>query len=58
MSAYFAMGGYGGYIWPAYAVTAAVLLIVWFSSVRTLRAREMDIETAEAASPRRERARK
>ena len=25
LTAYFAMGGYAGFVWPAYAITAAVL---------------------------------
>jgi heme exporter protein D len=43
LGAYFAMGGYAVYVWPAYAVTAAVLgglaLVSWRryrGSVRSL----------------------
>lgn len=31
------MGGYGGFIWPAYAVTAFAILAVSASSLRSLR---------------------
>ena len=37
---FLAMGGYAGYIWPAYAVTAAVLVGLLVGSLRTLRRRE------------------
>jgi heme exporter protein D len=34
------MGGYGGYVWPAFGVTALVLLGLLLASLRSLRARE------------------
>ena len=34
------MGGYGGYVWPAFGVTAVVLLGLLLASLRSLRARE------------------
>jgi heme exporter protein D len=34
------MGGYGGYIWPAFGATALVLLGLLLVSLRSLRARE------------------
>ena len=34
------MGGYGGYVWPAFGATAAVLLGLLLASLRSLRARE------------------
>jgi heme exporter protein D len=55
MSTYFAMGGYAAYVWTAYILVAAVLAGLWIASVRTLKAREADLERAEAASPRRSR---
>jgi heme exporter protein D len=55
MSGFFAMGGYATYIWPAYIVVAVVLAALWIVSARTLKAREADLERAEAASPRRTR---
>ena len=53
MSEYLAMGGYAAYVWPAYAIAAAVLIGLWIASVRSLRAREAEVEAAEAARPRR-----
>lgn len=41
MADFFAMGGYGAYVWPAYLITAAVLLAVTILIVRrSARARE------------------
>ena len=34
------MGGYGGYVWPAFGATAVVLLGLLLVSLRSLRARE------------------
>ena len=38
MNAFFAMGGYGGYVWPSYAVTfvvlAAAVLFAWRGHAR------------------------
>ena len=55
MSTFFAMGGYAAYVWPAYGVAALVLIGVWIASVRSLRARESEIEAVEAERPRRDR---
>jgi heme exporter protein D len=55
MSEFLAMGGHAAFIWPAYGVVAAVLIGLYLVSVRALRAREAEVEKAEAASPRRER---
>ena len=55
MSEFFAMGGYAAFVWPAYAVVVVVLVAVYVASARSLRARELDVEKAEASSPHRER---
>jgi len=54
MNEFFAMGGYAAYVWPAYGLAAAILIGVWIASVRSLKARETEVEAAEAAHPRRE----
>jgi heme exporter protein D len=43
LSAFLAMGGYGAYVWPAFALTAAVMIGLLVASVRSLRARETDL---------------
>ena len=53
ISTFFAMGGYAGFIWPAYGVAAALLAGLLLASRRTLRARQREAAALEAASPRR-----
>ncbi len=45
------MGGYGGFVWPAFGVTAAVMLGLLISSLRALRANERDLERLQADHP-------
>lgn len=49
ISNFFAMGGYGIYIWPAYGLTALVMLWFLISSLRRLRIREAALDAARAA---------
>ena len=48
------MGGYGAFIWPAYLVTAAVMIgLLWVSLREGKRQRElMDVLTAERRTRR------
>ena len=48
---FFEMGGYAGYVWPAYGLTALVLLWNWWS------ARRSETEAQTAAQRRNELAR-
>ncbi len=41
---FFSMGGYGGYIWPAYGVTAFVMIVLLVATVRGLRARQATLD--------------
>ena len=52
-SDFLAMGGYGGYVWPAYIVVIIVLAGLIVASLRDLAAREREVAELEAASPRR-----
>jgi heme exporter protein D len=54
---FFAMGGYAGFVWPAWGVAVAVLAGLVVQSLRTLRARERELATLEAARPPRLRRR-
>ena len=38
------MGGYGGYIWPAYGISAIVLVLVLLASVLAARKNEAELE--------------
>ncbi len=49
LTAFFHMGGYGIYVWPAFAVAALVLGGLLYASVRTLRANETVMEELQAA---------
>ncbi len=49
LTAFFHMGGYGIYVWPAFAVAAAVLGWLLFASLRTLRANEAALNDLAAA---------
>lgn len=48
LSAFLGMGGYAAYVWPAFAVTAAVLIGLLVTSVRTVRSREADLARLRA----------
>jgi len=37
---FLSMGGYGGYIWPAYLIAAAVLIALLIASLRSVRGQE------------------
>lgn len=43
------MGGYGGYVWPSYIVTAVVLIVMLVVSMRLLKSNEATIKALEPA---------
>jgi len=43
MAAFFEMGGYAGFIWPAYGVAAVVLVGVFAVSRRALKTAETEL---------------
>ena len=47
MAGYFAMGGYGAYIWSSFAMTLAVLVLVWIASARRLKRNEQALAEME-----------
>ena len=56
LSSFLEMGGYGGFVWPAFGLTAAVLLALLIDSLRRLKAAERTLARLEAQVPsRRER---
>ncbi len=55
--AFLAMGGYARFVWPAYGVAAAVLLILAVWSLASYRRVKRDLAAREKKSPRRGRAR-
>lgn len=40
LETFFAMGGYGRFVWPAFALTAAVMIWLLVATLRRLRASE------------------
>ncbi len=53
VSEYLAMGGYARFVWPAYGLTALVMLGLLAWSWRTLKARERQLASLQAVAPRR-----
>jgi len=43
MNDYFAMGGYAAFVWPAYAMSALVMIGLAVTAWRNLRVRERDL---------------
>ena len=52
---YLRMDGYGSFIWPAYGFTAAVLVALLITSLRSLRANEHALTMLESGRTRRTR---
>ena len=52
---FLAMGGYGRDVWPAYGLTAAIMIAFVVSTLRSLRARKRALERLEADAPKRQR---
>ncbi|MBM3503637.1 MAG: heme exporter protein CcmD [Alphaproteobacteria bacterium] len=51
--AFFAMGGYAAFVWPAFAVAAVVMAGLVWSSVRALRHDRRTLALLETERPRR-----
>lgn len=47
MRTFLDMGGYGAFVWPAYGVTALVLIVVLIASLRALWRREAALAALE-----------
>lgn len=52
VSEFFNMGGYGAFIWPAYAISALVLIVLLVQSRRRLSRLNAELTELEAARPR------
>ncbi len=48
---FFAMGGYGAFVWPAFGASALVLGWLWVSSLRRLRGLERRLAEQGIAAP-------
>jgi len=56
LAAFLAMGGYGGFVWPAYALAALLLAGLGWWALRSLRAERRAVQALEADAPHRRRA--
>ncbi len=50
---FLAMGGYGGFVWPAFGLTAALMLALLVDSLRRLTSNRRALARLEARMPRR-----
>ncbi|MBC7908828.1 MAG: heme exporter protein CcmD [Rhodospirillaceae bacterium] len=57
LSSFFAMGGYGGYVWPSYGLAVVVMVAVLVSSIRSAKARERELDLLQQMRPSRARRR-
>jgi heme exporter protein D len=48
---FLAMGGYGGFVWPAFVLTAVVLAGLLVTTLRRLRALQSDLLRLQTAEP-------
>jgi heme exporter protein D len=53
MADFLAMGGYAAYVWPAYALAAAVMAALLAATLTGLRRREALLRTLESGRPAR-----
>jgi heme exporter protein D len=51
LSSFLEMGGYGGFVWPAFGLTTAVLLALLADSLRRLKSGQRALARLEAESP-------
>ncbi len=47
LSTFLDMGGYAGFVWPAYAIAAAVLIGLFVASSRSLKVTEAALKALE-----------
>ena len=52
---FFEMGGYGAFVWPAFALTAVIMVTFAVSSLRRLRHEQRVLRELEAKAPPRRR---
>lgn len=51
LGAFFAMGGYGAYLWPAYGVAIGLVLAIWILAERRAGRARRDLARAQEAAP-------
>ena len=58
ISEFLQMGGYGAFVWPAFAVAAVVMVALLVASLRQARANQTALDLLEATRPARRGARR
>ncbi|MCF8467378.1 MAG: heme exporter protein CcmD [Sneathiella sp.] len=53
MTAFFDMGGYGLFVWPSFAISAVVLIVLYARSQSRLKSVERELAAAQDGRPRR-----
>lgn len=53
MSSFIDMGGYAGYVWPAYGVAMVVMVGLLLASLHGTRARERELKLLQELQPHR-----
>lgn len=53
MTDFFTMGGYAGYVWGSYLLTAIVLAALFIGTQRGLRRRQRELDALRAIAPHR-----
>jgi heme exporter protein D len=53
--AFLTMGGYSGYVWPAYGISIVVMVVLLAVSLRGAKAREAELELLQRSRPGRRR---
>ncbi len=48
------MGGYGGYVWPAFGIVLAVMLFMWIAGMRGWRKSEQVLASLRSSRRQRE----
>jgi heme exporter protein D len=51
IASFLAMGGYAGYVWPASAIAAVVMIGLAFATIHRLRRREAELAALEKGRP-------
>lgn len=57
ISTFFAMGGYAGFVWSAFGITALVMVGLLVASWRSLKTREAELDALPPLADRAERRR-
>ena len=55
IASFLEMGGYGGFVWPAFGLTALLMLVLLLDSLRRLRTGRRALERLEGQMPQRRR---